>query len=83
MNEHEWCYAEFYRCDGGGPGEYYRYVENFQNEPTTDAAPVVRVLPVPEAPQGAEAVVGEGAGGVGGVRVPAGITGTIGGAEGG
>ena len=26
MNEHEYCYAEWHRCDGGGPGEYSRYV---------------------------------------------------------
>ena len=24
--EHEWCHPEFHRCDGGGKGEYERYV---------------------------------------------------------
>lgn len=26
MNEHEFCYAEWHRCDGGGKGEYDRYI---------------------------------------------------------
>lgn len=26
--EHEFCYAEWHRCDGGGPGEYERYVND-------------------------------------------------------
>jgi len=25
IDEHEWCYAEFHRCDGGGPGEHARF----------------------------------------------------------
>lgn len=27
MSEHDWCHPEFHRCDGGGPGEYHRYLE--------------------------------------------------------
>ena len=30
--EHEWCYAEWHRCDGGGPGEHARYVESVAKE---------------------------------------------------
>ena len=26
LDEHEWCHPEFHRCDGGGPGEYARYI---------------------------------------------------------
>ena len=23
-----WCYAEFHRCDGGGPGMFYSFTDN-------------------------------------------------------
>jgi hypothetical protein len=26
VNEHRYCAQDFHRCDGGGPGEYHRYL---------------------------------------------------------